>query len=415
MTVFVTALMLLALFPASLSFCGGNPESGKETGRVPTETEKQSDRLAQTVDPELIDANTRFTFSLFQRLVLEDRGKNVFVSPLSILLALAMTYNGAEGDTGVDMAEVLQFSGFALEQLNQGFYDLMASVTNADERVETSIANSIWYRPGYDVQKGFIERTGRYYGAAVRELDFSDPESTDMINRWIDEATKGKIDKMLDRISADTVMYLINAIYFKGDWTRQFSEAATGEGEFFLEAGGRKKVPMMHAADRFQHARGDDFGFLRLPYGLEKIAMYILLPDEGTVLEGIIAQLDAEAWNRLKSDLAEKQVNLAMPKYRLEYKKSLKDVLSTMGMETAFVPGADFSGINPAIFVSEIDHKAVIEVNEKGSEAAGVTVVEMVKSAPPERIEFILNRPFIFAIADDRTGSILFIGKVAEP
>ena len=326
-----------------------------------------------------------------------------------------MTYNGAEGDTSLDMAEALRFSGFTLEQLNQGFNDLTASVTDADEQVETSIANSIWYRAGYDVQKGFIERTGRYYRAAVRELDFSDPGSTDAINRWIDEATKGKIDKMLDRISPDAVMYLINAIYFKGDWTRPFSEASTREEEFFLETGGSKKVQMMHAADRLQHARGDDFGFLRLPYGLEKLAMYILLPDEGTFLEGIIGELDAEAWNKLKSELVEREVSLGMPKYRLEYKKSLKDVLSTMGMGIAFVPGADFSGINPAIFISEIDHKAVIEVNEKGSEAAGVTVVEMVKSAPPEPMEFIVNRPFIFAIVDDRTGSILFIGKVAEP
>jgi serine protease inhibitor len=339
---------------------------------------------------------------------------NVFLSPLSILLALAMTYNGALGDTSLAMAEALQFSGFELEQLNHGFSDLMASAFNADEKVDVNIANSIWYRLGFKAKEDFIERNKSYYGSEVQELNFDDPQAADTINRWIDGATKGKIKKMIATIPPNIFMYLINAIYFKGDWTHQFSEDKTRDEEFSLESGATKQVPMMHLEEQFLHGRGDNLGMLRLPYGREKFAMYILLPDEGEDLEEIIAELDEQSWDKLKSELETRVVALTMPRYKVEYEKRLNDVLSIMGMNIAFGSQADFSGIDPGLFISEVRHKAVIEVNEQGSEAAAVTIVAMGKSAPPPRVEFIVNRPFLFTIADDRTGSILFMGKVAE-
>ena len=410
--IFLAALLLLALIPGAVLFAGGSVAD--TAPRVPTEAEINSDELARSIDPNLIDANTRFAFELLQELISEDRGKNVFFSPLSILLALAMTYNGAAGDTKLAMAEALEFSQFDLEQLNRGFNDLMVGIVNADQQVEVSIANSIWYRLGYDVKEDFIDRNARYYSAEVRELDFSDPQAADTMNNWIDQATKGKIEKMFDSIPPETKMYLINAIYFKGDWTHQFSESATQDGEFILETGSKKMVPMMHLEENFRHAQAENLGILRLPYGREKLAMYILLPDEGEDLDEITSQLNEVSWNRLRRDLEDKEVTLTMPKYRIEYGvKILNDVLTKMGMGAAFAGG--FSGINPKLFISRVLHKAVIDVNEKGSEAAAATVVEMTKSAPPEPVEFIVDRPFLFAISDDRTGSILFLGKVAEP
>jgi serine protease inhibitor len=327
--VLLTALTLLALIPAGMAFPGGS--SGGGASRIPTEAEKRSDELAASIDSSLIDANTRFAFDILQELVSEDRGKNVFISPLSILLALAMTYNGAAGDTNLAMAKALQFSEFDLEELNQGFSDLMFSVVNADEKVELSIANSIWYRLGFKAEEDFIERNKTYYSSEVRELDFSNPGAAGTINRWIEGATKGKIEKMLDEIPGDAVMYLINAIYFKGDWTHRFSEKATRDEDFTLETGGTKKVPMMHIEQQFRHARGNNLGFLRLPYGREKLVMYILLPDEGEDLDAIIAELDDESWNWLKSGLAEKEVALAMPKYRIEYGvKLINDALAKL-------------------------------------------------------------------------------------
>jgi serine protease inhibitor len=413
--VFLTALTLLALFPASAAFSGGSPGTGSGADRVPTETEKRSDELAESIDSSLINANSRFAFEIFQELASEESGTNVFISPLSILLALAMTYNGAAGNTNLAMAEALQFSEFELEEINRGFSDLTISIVDADEQVEISIANSIWYRLGFEVEEDFIDRNESYYGSEVRELDFTDPQASDTINRWIDDATKGKIEQMIDAIPPDAMMYLINTIYFKGDWTVQFSENETRDGEFNLASGGKKMVPMMHMEEQFQHAEARNLGILRLPYGRENLAMYILLPDEGANLDEIIGELDEESWNRLTSELVEKEVTLAMPRYKVEYEMLLNDGLIKIGMGPAFGSQADFSGIAPGIFISRVLHKAVIEVNERGSEAAAATVVEMTKSAPSQPVEFIVDRPFFFTITDDRTGSILFMGKVAEP
>jgi len=412
--VLAAALALLALLPGGMARAGGGAEPGTPAGRPPTVTEKQSDELAASIDSHLIEANTRFAFGILRRLA-DEQGKNMFISPLSILLALAMTYNGAGGATSLAMAEALEFAGLAPEQLNRGFRDLMRSVVDADEQVEISIANSIWYRPGYRVGEAFLQTNRSYYRAEVRELDFSTPGALEAINGWIDSATRGKISRMLDRIPADVMMYLINAIYFKGDWRHRFAEADTREEPFALETGATKQVPMMHMRQRLEHARAGNHALLRLPYGRQALAMYILLPDEGQSLDRIVGQIDDRSWAALKSALAAEEVALALPRFEVEYEKNLVDVLSALGMGIAFEPGADFSGIDREVFISEVRHKAVIRVDEEGSEAAAATVVAMTRSAPAPAIPFIVDRPFFFAIADERTGSILFMGKVCEP
>lgn len=180
--------------------------------------EEESDELADTLDVvNLPGANTQFGFNLYRELIAEDKDENIFISPFSILLALAMAYNGAEGDTNLAMAEALEFKGFDLTEFNQGFHDLLLSIKNADSDIDLAIANSIWQRLGSDADKDFIERNKKYYNSEARELDFSSPDAVDTINEWIDDATMGKIDKMLTEVSADAVMYLINAIYFKGN------------------------------------------------------------------------------------------------------------------------------------------------------------------------------------------------------
>jgi serpin B len=413
MNVFLSAFLLSALIPTHTVFSGG---STGNPPRIPTESEQRSDELVNSIDPNLFHANTRFAFDILQELVSEDRGQNVFISPLSILLALAMTYNGAAEDTKLAIAEALEFSEFDMEALNRGFKALLDSVVTADREVEVSIANSIWYMQGCEVREDFIQRNKTYYNSEVLSLDFNDPGAADAINTWIDDATRGEIERVIDSIPPDVVMYLVNAIYFKGDWTHQFSESSTREEEFTLENGGRKMVPMMHVKKQFRHALVDNLGFLRLPYGREKLAMYILLPDEGEDLDAIVARLDIDSWNKLRSELEEKDVALTMPRYRIEYGvRDLKDVLIRMGMGIAFEPQADFSGINPELFISRILHKAVVEVNEQGSEAAAATAVEMTKGIPSEPVDFAVDRPFLFTISDDRTGSILFMGKVVDP
>ena len=411
----VLTVVILLANAALFTQCSKEQTGDEQSGEVSAE---QSDELAGSVDRNLVSANTGFGFDIFKELILEDKDKNIFISPLSILLALAMTYNGAVGDTNLAMAEALGFKGFDLEELNSGFHDLMISIRNVDSDIELAIANSIWHKLGFKAKEDFIERNRKYFSSEVNEIDFAAPEAVDTINGWIEEETRGKIDKMLSEIPADAVMYLINAIYFKGNWTYPFDENLTSDDDFYLLDGSTKKVPMMSQEENFGYYDGDNFSAVKLPYGQEKMAMYIILPDEGVSLDSVTSSLDADKWNEIKESFYGSQVSLTMPKYKMEYGiKLLNDALAELGMGIAFGPGADFSGINPDIFISKVLHKAVIEVNEKGSEAAAATVVEMVTSMPmaEEIIEFRVDRPFFFVIADDRTGSILFMGKVVEP
>lgn len=379
---------------------------------------EESDEIAASVSENLVYSNTQFGFDIFSELILEDRDQNIFISPLSILLALAMSYNGAVGDTSIEMADALEFTGFDLEELNSGFGDLTTSIENADSDIELAIANSIWMNLGFEAKKDFIERNSKYFSSEVREIDFSDAGTVDTINGWIADATRDKIKKMLSEIPADAVMYLINAIYFKGNWTNEFNENMTGDDDFYLADGSTKKVPMMNQTEEFLYQKGEGFSGVKLPYGQEKMAMYIILPDEGESVDSVIGFFDAGKWRETVRSFSERQVILTMPKYKMEYGiKLLNDVLTNMGMGIAFGADADFSGIRPGIFISRVLHKAVIEVNEKGSEAAAVTVVEKLESAAivEEPVEFKVDRPFFFVIADDRSGSILFMGKVVEP
>ncbi|MDD5601261.1 MAG: serpin family protein, partial [Actinomycetota bacterium] len=257
----------------------------------------------------------------------------------------------------------------------------------------------------------------------VSEIDFSSPDAPDRINSWIEEKTKGKIDKMIDSIPPDAVMYLINAIYFKGDWTYPFDENLTGEDDFYLEDGTTKKIPMMKQEKEFYYYAEDSFSAIKLPYGKEKMSMYIILPDKETGIDTLLESLSVDKWNSIKDSFSSREVSLTMPEYKMEYGiKSLKDALTTLGMGIAFDrEQADFSGIYKSgetpCWISDVLHKAVIEVNEKGSEAAAAAVEEMALSAMPDEeiIEFTVDRPFFFMIIDERTGSILFMGKVMEP
>ncbi len=411
--VIITALLLVSvpIFSSCAKDSGG-------ISTVPVVSGEKSDELAGKVDRGLVGSNTDFAFNIFNKLIAEDSGQNVFISPLSILLAIAMTYNGAVGDTNLAMADAMEFSGMDMEELNQGFSDLMVSILNGDPGVKINIANSIWPRLGFDPKEDFVDINKKYYSSEVNELDFSDPGAVDTINNWIEDATEEKIKKMLTEIPPDAVMYLINAIYFKGDWTYPFEEEATFEEDFYLGDGSKNPVQMMHIVEHFEYMEGDGFETLRLPYGEEKFSMYIALPGEGVEIDSILEGFNSSGWNDLKNGMSNTEVRLAMPKYKMEYGvKLLNDVLTDLGMGIAFSPDADFSNINPDIFISKVMHKAVIEVNEKGSEAAAATVVEMVESAMPvdEMVEFIVDRPFFFVIADDRSGAILFMGKVVSP
>jgi len=369
------------------------------------------------VQTSLLEGNSLFAIDIFKKLNEEDANINIFISPISISTALTMTYNGAGSTTKEAMAKALKYDGIELETLNTGYKNILAYLNNIDRKVQLDVSNSIWIRKGEKIKEDFISANKENFYAQVSEIDFQDPKAADTINNWISKATKGKIDKMIDSpISPDIVMYLVNAIYFKGQWTKQFDKNLTFDGTFTTLEGKQKEVKMMSRKDEMEYGQVDNVKIVRLPYGNEKISMYCILPEEGININDYVQQFSIEEWNKLKNSLAKTEdVILQIPRFKIEYGiKNLNDSLTALGMGEAFSMSADFSGIREEIYISRVLHKAVIEVNEEGSEAAAVTVVETTEGAAVEPVSFIADRPFIFIIADDETGTILFMGKLID-
>jgi serine protease inhibitor len=363
----------------------------------------------------VVEGNSQFAFDLFKKLNDEDKGNSIFISPLSISTALTMTYNGAETSTKDAMEKALGFKGIDRDIINESYSNLLNYLQNVDKKIELNIANSIWIRHGQEIKENFLSNNESNFNAEVDTLDFSKNSAISTINKWIDNATKGKINRMLEPpIDPNVIMYLINAIYFKGEWSKQFDPERTYDGTFKTFEGSEQTVKMMSLKDRVLYTEGDDYKAVKLPYGNGKISMYIMLPDEDVSINEFIEDMTVEKWNDIRNNVMETDdVLLQIPRFELEYGiKNLNDSLKALGMEEAFSENADFSGIREGIYISRVLHKAVIEVNEEGSEAAAVTVVEMTESAAMEPITFIADRPFMFIITDDTTGSVLFMGKL---
>ena len=366
----------------------------------------------------LIDSDNLFGFEVFQKVNAEaEPGQNICVSPLSISLALAMTYNGAAGDTQIAMEEALRLTGFSRDEINELYRDLELSLISDDPKVEVEIANSIWYRNEYDILDDFIERNEVYYGAQVEALDFTDPLSKDIINGWVAEQTHDKIESIVDEISPESFMFLINAIYFKGTWKYEFDEKNTVERPFYKEDGTVDQVPAMKIEADLNLMKSETFNALELPYGKGNWVMYVLVPNGENRVGDIISNLDNESWKNFLPMFSEtKEVKLQLPKWKSEFETSLVDVLKDMGMGIAFTSSADFSDILPGapLSISDVKHKTFIEVNEEGTEAAAVTSVEIVLTGIQGEF-FTVDKPFVYLIAEKTTGSVLFAGKVMNP
>lgn len=364
----------------------------------------------------VVDANTGFGFDIFKELNKDDAQSSVFISPFSISMALTMTYNGAASTTLDAMSRTLGFDGLDRSVVNESYKELLRHLEKVDSKVTLNIANSIWIREGYPIKQSFLDLNKDTFDALVRELDFSKSDAPDTINGWIKSKTSGMIEKMIDSIDPNTVMYLINAVYFKGQWMYKFDPKNTFSGSFKALNGQTQTVDMMSRKGTLEYTKGDNYQAIRLPYGSNKLSMYLILPDEGVNINNFTDTLDADKWQKIRTSMAEvEDAILQIPKFRLEYGiKNLNASLAALGMEEALGPGADFSGMHPGLFIARVLHKAVIEVNEEGSKAAGVTVVEMRESAAVDQVSFIANRPFVFMITDDTTGTILFMGKLSE-
>lgn len=379
--------------------------------------------ITRTPSPSVADPNNnQFGFNLYNQL--GNGSQNIMVSPISMAMALHMTYNGAVAGTKEDMAKALQITGIDLDALNQKNRDLLQRLKAADSKVKLEIANSLWLREDIAFNQDFLKRNKDYYSAGAYNLDFANPGAADTINNWVEENTKGLIKDIVDPpVDPMAIMFLINAVYFQGTWSEQFDKQATFEDTFYLASGGQAKAPMMNQSGIYDYYKAPDFQAIRLPYGEEKrMAMYVFLPDENSTLADFHKELNYANWENWLSRFEAKPGTIMLPRFSLEYSKSLKDALSALGMKTAFNPdGADFSGMVPAdnnhdIYINDVKHKTFIEVDELGTEAAAVTSVEMrVKGMPMYDFNMKVDRPFFYAIHDSETGAILFMGSVTDP
>jgi len=369
---------------------------------------------------QLVKANNRFSFDLFSQLQ-ESPTENIFISPQSIAIALAMARNGTEGETLAEINRTLGLSELDTEAVDAGYGQLAQILTTADPNIQLAISNSLWVNKDIELKEPFIDRSQKFYQAKVTNLDFSDPASLETINQWVASNTAQKIPQIVDSLSPEDALYLINAIYFQGSWTKKFDPSQTTEQPFFRRSQTSTPVQMMSQTGDYRYYVNEQFQAVRLPYGKAgEMGMYIFLPQSESSLEQFNQQLNLDNWQEWLSQMRSQSGNISLPKFKLEYDTELQDVLSALGMEQVFNGDrANFSAMTDSpMAIDTVKHKAVIEVDEKGTEAAGVTSIGIrITSAMPEKQPFNLNinRPFFFAIQDDITKSILFMGNVVEP
>jgi len=367
----------------------------------------------------LIESGNAFAFDIFSQ-VLKSSGENenVMISPLSISYALSMTLNGANGATREAMLDALRLKGISVDAINNSYKNLTEALLAVDKRVLMSIANSVWIENNFTVKKTFTDILTDYYNADAEKFDINDASAPDKINTWIEDNTNGLIKEMIDKLEDNTVMLLINAIYFKGKWKSEFDESNTIQMPFYKSAGNQVNVPMMKQKTDFNVYAGNGFILAEFPYGQGNFVMDVILPNEQDGLSNTLALVSDASFAAWLGQMSERETDVSFPRFKYGYKKTLKDVLTDMGMGIAFTDGADFSKITDQydLLINDVTHQSFIETNEEGTEAAAATIVDIgLTSMPPAALVFKMDHPFLYIIRETTTNSIIFMGRVADP
>lgn len=366
----------------------------------------------------------QFPLQLYVEVAKEHPTANVLVSPFSVYTALSMTFNGAAGDTKREIGKALGFAEFgSVEEIAARAKLVLDSLRTPGSKTRLDIANALFGEKSITFKPEFISVNKQYFDAEISSLDFKSPESLTTINNWVSEKTQGKIPTIIDQIGADAILYLINAIYFKGTWAHKFDKAATKPADFTLSDESVKKVPMMRLSrSDMQYFGAGDFQVISLPYSDGRLSLYIILPGKQSSLAAFEGTLTKARWDDIIGRLEKRDGTLLMPRFKVQDKMTLKEILSKMGLAKAFSDQADFSdmaAIEQKIFISQVFHKTFMEVNEEGTEAAAATAVEMSTTSamadPPPPFEMNVNRPFVLALRDNKTDSLLFMGHIADP
>ncbi|MDH3495730.1 MAG: serpin family protein [Gemmatimonadota bacterium] len=380
-------------------------------------------RALTTAETDLIAADNQFAFKLLRAVAAEESGANLFISPLSVGMALGLAYNGAAGATQDAMRETLELAGLTESEINASYRSLIDLLRGLDPTVEFVIANSVWYRQDLPLLPAYLDLARTFFDAEVAALDFGSPNAVTTINAWVNTQTRGRITQIVEPpIPGDALAYLINAIYFKGDWTYQFDRGNTAPAPFQLADGTTRQVATMRSTEPIpiRYARVGTVTVGELAYGGDAYRMTIVVPDDPSDLRTLAANLTAGQWDAWLAAVDTLSLLVHLPRFQLSYERSLKDDLAALGMAIAFCddPAQNFdftrmfAGPERAC-ITQVRHKTFVDVNEEGTEAAAVTSVEIgVTSAPPM---FLVDRPFLFAIREALSGTILFVGAIGDP
>ncbi len=376
-------------------------------------------RAITATEQNIIESSNNFSFDIFARINEADPDKNLFISPLSISTALSMTANGAVGETKDGIKATLHQGDLTDEEINGAYQSLAEYLTNVDPKVIMQLANSNWYKDDYHIKEAFKNILLEYYDAEVKSANFANPDTKDLINDWIENKTNGKITDMLDAIPSDAVMYLINAIYLKATWRYKFDKSKTEKQNFYLSDGSIVETDMMYSEGATANIRYQpDYTFIELPYGNGQFNFSIILPTELNKLDQIIDAFDVDQLNQLTEAANSLTAEIYLPKFKTEYKITLNEVLSAMGMAQSFGGSADFSQLFEEqldLCISRVLHQSFIEVDEEGTEAAAATVVEIVETSAGGTPKIIINQPFLYFIREKHSNTILFAGKLLDP
>ena len=370
---------------------------------------------------ELAAKSAAFALRFHGEVLRRSPTENVFVSPISAYLALAMAASGAAGPTRDEMAGALELQGWSRDDIDRGCRILLKWLQGGEAKVRLEVANSAWLRQDYSFHAAYVKQLEDYYQAEAATLDFKNPKSLERVNAWASDHTHGKIPKAAPpSFSPLDVLLLINAVYFKGTWEHEFKKEDTRYEDFILADGKKRPLPFMRRTGPYEFLGEEGFQAIRIPYGEKKrIGLYIFLPQGGQSLLQLHEQL-APRWTALKTKFASEPVVLQLPRFKLDFAVNLNGALAALGMKTAFTREADFSMMSPKgkdLTLSEVQQTTFVEVSEEGTEAAAVTTILVAaKSAEPRKPRvFRVDRPFFCAIVDDTTGAFLFTGAIVDP
>jgi len=401
----------------ALCFAAACHSSGLEPQpSTPSAARTSLPRALTPAELSLLSASNAFSFALWNRINTAQADSNIFVSPLSVSFALGMTMNGAAGQTFDEMRSALQLGTTPLASIDSGYRSLISLLTTLDPATTMEIASSIWYRDGFPFTQSFLNDASSYFGAQVSPLNFDDPANVlSKVNGWANDRTHGRIPKVLDSVDPATVMYLMNAIYFKGVWRGRFDSTQTKPAAFHA-VGGDQTVPMMHRDSLTLYAETPTYQAVDLPYGDSSFTMTVLLPEAGASVESLAASLTPTAWQSLTSSFVAREVALDFPRVTLSWKRDLVDDMKALGMHAAF-ENADFTRMSSRgreLAISLLQQNAFVKIDEQGTEAAAVTTVGITLTALPQVTVVRVDHPFIIVIRERLSGTILFMGKIVR-